>query len=205
MTEKITEAIKKLRESSKKRKFDQTFDMIINLKELDVKKEGKINEEVVLPHGSGSESKVAIFSDSIKSVDGSEVYNSSDVNEIVNNKRLGKRLAKDTEFFLAEPKLMSVVGKAMGQTLAPKGKMPKIFTGDPKAMVQNLRKSIRVKIKDSPVIQCVVGKESMDDKQLTENINAVLKHLEAKLPKGRANIGVVLLKMSMSKPLKLEL
>ena len=44
----------------------------------------------------------------------------------------------------------------------------------------------------------------MKDEEVLENINAVLKFLEGKLPKGKINIGRVMLKMTMSKPVKLE-
>jgi large subunit ribosomal protein L1 len=206
MTDKIIEAIKKLKENSKKRKFEQTFDLIINLKEIDVKKpENKINEEVRLPHGLGREVKIVLFSDNIKELDGVDVLNSSDIERLGKNKRLGKKLIKQTDFFLAEPKLMPAIGKALGQTLAPKGKMPKIVSANLKSDIENLKNSTRIRIKDSPVIQCAVGKENMEEWKVAENIMAVIKHLETRLPRGKDNIKEVLLKLTMSKPIKLEL
>jgi large subunit ribosomal protein L1 len=93
----------------------------------------------------------------------------------------------------------------MGASLAPKGKMPKMFTSDEiKGMIKNYKKSTRVKIKDSPVIQCLIGKEYMKDEEIAENIQEVLKFLETKLPKGKHNIGKILLKMTMEKPVKIE-
>ena len=44
----------------------------------------------------------------------------------------------------------------------------------------------------------------MKDEQIAENIEAVLKSLEEKLPKGKHNIKEILLKLSMSKPIKVE-
>ena len=67
MNEKILTVIENLRKSSKKRNFSQTFDIIVSLKELDLKKpESKINEDVFIPHGKGKESKVVVFSDTLK-------------------------------------------------------------------------------------------------------------------------------------------
>lgn len=205
MTEKILNAIKELREKSKKRNFPQTFDLIVSLKEFDVKKpENKINEEVFLP-SKYKDSEIVIFSDSIKDV-GCRVLSSLEIEKLAKNKRETKKLIQRTNFFLAEPKLMLLVGKLFGQLLAPKGLMPKLITptSDINELIKKLKKSVRIRIKDSPVIQCSVGNEKMEDEKIVENIKTILKFLETKLPKGKHNIGKVLLKLTMSKPVRVE-
>ncbi len=52
------------------------------------------------------------------------------------------------------------------------------------------------------MIQCMVGKENMDDNQIVENIEGVVKFLEKNLPKGKININNFLLKFTMGKPVK---
>ena len=204
MNEKIVVTIKNLRESSKTRKFSQTFDAIITLKELDLKKpESKINDEVLLPHGKGKEAKVVVFSDTVKA-NNAEIFSGNHLDMLSRNKRAAKRLAKDADFILAEPKLMPLVGKILGQSLGPKGKIPKVISGDLAMLVANLKKSVRARIKDSPVVQCPIGGEQMKDEQIAENLESLLKHLETRLPKGKANIGKVEIKLTMSKPIKVE-
>jgi large subunit ribosomal protein L1 len=204
MTEKILEAIKKLREKSKKRNFIQAFDLIINLKEFDIKKpENKINEDLILPYGRGEEAKVVIFSDTIKEAK-AEILKSSDLEKLAKDKRSLRKLVKNADFFLAEPQLMPLIGKILGQFLAPKGKMPKIISGDIEKMVENYKKSVKIRIKDSPVVQCTIGKENMKDEEIAENIQAVINFLKERLPKGSKNIKEVLLKLTMSKPVKIE-
>jgi large subunit ribosomal protein L1 len=204
MAEKILQAIKELREKSKKRKFAQTFDLIIVLREFDIKKpENKFSEDIVLPHGRGKEGNVVVFSDTIKDID-CEVLNSANIQNIGKNKREIRRLVSSTDFFLSEPQLMPLIGKSFGQFLGPKGKMPKLISGDVKKLVEDYKKSVRIKIRDSPVIQCMIGSEQMDDESVIENINAVLKFLETKLPKGKHNIGKLLIKLTMSNPIKIE-
>lgn len=204
MAEKILSAIKELKEKSKKRNFPQTFDLIVTLKEYDTKKpENKFTEDVVLPNGRGNDAEVAVFSDTIKDVD-CKVLTSEDINKLIKKKSDVKSLISKTDFFLAEPKLMPLIGKGFGQFLAPKGKMPTLLKGDVKSLVENYKKSVRIRIKDSPVVQCLVGKENMDDGKVAENIVAVIKFLESKLPKGRHNLGSVLFKLTMSPPIKIE-
>jgi large subunit ribosomal protein L1 len=205
MNEKILKAIKESREKSKKRNFSQTFDLIISLKEFDLKKpESKFTEDVVLPHGRGDEARVMVFSDNIKGDDFSVMTN-ADLQNLAKNKRNSKTLVKQTDFFLAEPKLMPVVGKILGAYVGPRGKIPKLLTGDAKVLVKNYKKSVRIRVKDSPVIQCLVGNEKMKDEEVTENIEAVMKFLETRLPKGKNNIGKAKLKLTMGQPVKVEM
>jgi large subunit ribosomal protein L1 len=202
MTDKIIAKIKELRESSKKRNFPQSFDLVLTLKEFDTKKaENKFSDDFFLPNGRGKDAQVVVFSEGPKDLD-CKVVTSKDVTEMVNDKREVKKLATKTDFFLAEAKMMPVIGKAFGQSLAPRGKMPKILGGNEKEMVSNYKKAVRIRVKDSPVIQFTVGKDSMTDEQISANIESVVKYLETKLTRG--NIGRVLLKTTMGKPVKLE-
>ena len=57
----INEAITKARQASKKRRFEQTFELAINLRELDMKRpENRVNLRVQLPNGIGGQ-KVLVF------------------------------------------------------------------------------------------------------------------------------------------------
>ncbi|MEM7826114.1 MAG: 50S ribosomal protein L1 [Candidatus Aenigmatarchaeota archaeon] len=204
MREKILGAIKELRESSKKRNFVQSFDLIISLKDYDVRKaENKFVEDIVLPNGRGESAKIVVFSDTIKDLD-CEILTSKDIEFYSKNKREAKKLVKETDFFLADPSLMVLVGKTFGQFMGTRGKMPKVIAGDVKKMVEDYKKSVRIKVRDAPVIQCLVGKENMKDEEIAENVEAVLKAVQTKLPKGKQNIKEVLLKLTMSKPVKIE-
>jgi large subunit ribosomal protein L1 len=204
MDEKILNAIKELREKSDKRNFSQSFDLIISLKEYDMKKpENKFTEDVVLPHGKGRESSVIVFADNIKD-SGTDVFTTEHVNELMKNKRKAKKLVSSTDFFLAEAKLMPLVGKVLGQYVGPRGKLPKIITGDVNALVKNYKKSVRIRIKDAPVIQTIIGKEDMKDQEIVENVEAVLNYLKTRLPKGKNNIGKIMMKLTMGKPIKIE-
>ena len=61
---KIVDAVGKVLEESKKldRKFKQNVDVVINLKNVDLSiPKNRVDEEIILPKGRGSEAKVAIF------------------------------------------------------------------------------------------------------------------------------------------------
>jgi len=204
--EKIMSALKQLRETSKKRSFSQSIDLIVALREFDLKKqENKFTEEVMLPHGRGEDASVVVFSDMIKDAGEAKILSGEELGGMGKSKREAKKLVSSTDFFLAEPKLMPIVGKVLGQFVGPRGKLPKIISGDVKLTVKNLRKSVRVRVKDAPVVQCLVGKENMKDEEIAENVESILTFLEKKLPKGKTNIGHVMLKTTMGEPVKIEL
>lgn len=201
---KILEAIKELRQNSKKRNFTQSVELIVNLKEIDIKKpEDRFSEDIILPNGRGKDAKVVIFSDEIKDLGlDVEIIDSAKLQRM--SKREAKKLARDVDFFLAEPRLMPTIGKVLGQYIGPRGKLPKIISGDIKAMVENYKKSIKIKVKDAPVVQCLVGNESMSDEKIAENIESVLNFLENKLPKGKRNIKKILIKLTMGQPFEVK-
>ena len=201
----ILERIKEVKEKSKKRNFPQRYDLIINLKDLDLKKtENKIDEFFVLPKGSGKEASVTLFSDSIKKIGNCGIIKSSEIEELGRKKKEVKKLINQTDFFLSEPKLMPVVGKHLGKFLAPVGKMPKPVVGDVEKMIKDSGDAARIIVNKQPVIHTVVGSEKMDDKDVEENIRALLSFLKTKLPRGKNNIKNVYLKLTMGHPVKLE-
>jgi len=201
----ILEKIKETREKSKKRNFNQRFDLVVNLKELDLRKaESKIDELFLLPKGSGKDASVTLFSDNIKNIAGCTIINSSEMEKLSKDKKAVKHLASQSNFFFAEPKLMVVVGKNLGKFLAPKGKMPKPIVGNIENGIEDAKKSMKILVGKHPIIHMVVGSEKMDDKDLEENIISVINFLKAKLPKGRSNIKNIYLKLTMGQPVKLE-
>jgi large subunit ribosomal protein L1 len=193
ITMKIEEAINQLKGS--KRNFVQTYDLIINLKNIDMKKpENNFSKEVQLPHGTGKEISVCVISENIKEGENYDVLRKSDIENI--DKKEAKKIARKYDFFLCEAPLMVLVGKNLGRYLGPKGKMPKPIPPNAgpsliNPLVEIAKKSVRIVAKGSPTIHTFVGKE-------------VIEEVEKTLPKGRSQIKSVLLKLTMSKPVKID-
>ncbi len=100
---------------------------------------------------------------------------------------------------------MVLIGKTLGAVLGPKGKMPKPLPpqADPRSIIARLEKSVKVRVKDDPVIHVPVGTEEMTDEQISDNILAVFKIVENKLPNGKENIGTIYLKTTMGRSVQL--
>ncbi|MBS3050579.1 MAG: 50S ribosomal protein L1 [Candidatus Aenigmarchaeota archaeon] len=196
---KLEDGIVKAREGEK-RKFSQTFDLIVNIRNIDLKKpENKFSKDVILPHGRGKDVSVCIISDIIPGA-----TTKTDVEDFSRSKSAAKQFTKKHDFFVCEAPLMPLVGKILGRYLGPKGKMPRLLPPgkDPKSIVDETKKSIRINIRDTPTIQIAIGSEDMQDVQIKENAEKVLEEIKKSLP-AKAQIRNVYVKTTMGKPVKI--
>jgi large subunit ribosomal protein L1 len=210
-SESVKRAIEEAKKNSKKRKFTQGLDLTINLKELDMTKpENRIDEELVLPNGSGKEIKVGVIADGELAMQAKSVADiiigKARLEEMAKKKKDAKKIANDIDFFVAQIDLMPLVGKTLGPVLGPRGKMPKPVPPNApvQTIIEKLKKTIKIKTKDQPVIKVLVGSEEMDSKKLTENINTIMMFLERKLERGQNNMKSIYIKTTMGQSVKLE-
>ena len=172
------------------------------MRNIDLKKpENKFSKDVILPNGRGKDVEVGIISDNIPEA----VLKKSDIESLATDKAGMKRILRKYEFFVCEASLMPLVGKTLGKFLGPKGKMPKLLSpgSDYKNIVDETKKSVRVKVRDIPVIQTCVGSENMSDTHIRENIERVMEEVRKSIPP-KTQIKNVYFKLTMSKPVKLE-
>jgi large subunit ribosomal protein L1 len=206
----ILEKLKKAREDSKKRKFKQTWDFSINLRGVDLKKpEHRFSIDFVLPEGRGKDTKVVIFADAMlaeakKNAD--LVITKDDIPGYAKDRKKLKELANNYEWFFGEVSLMANIGKSFGAVLGTRGKMPKPIPPKVpiKPFVERAKRSTRIAVKSSPVIHIVVGSEDMTDEQIAKNVQAVFNTVKEKLPKGASSMKSAHIKLTMGKPMKLE-
>lgn len=207
MTEKkSTEVIQKILEDTKKleRKFAQNIDVVINLKNIDMNDaKNRIEEEIVLPHGRGNEARIALFASGELALKSKKLVDllikPEDIEEFAKDKKKFKKIADEHDFFIAEAPLMPTIGKTLGVVLGPRGKMPKPVppTVDLTNIVKNLRNTVKVRSKGNITFHTIAGKEDMTPQHIAENIEAIIKRLEAKLERGRMNISSVYVKTTM--------
>lgn len=208
----ILKALNEAKKSSKKREFSQTVNLILTLKDIDLKIPGnRINELVELSHPPKPNIKVTIFAGGEIALRASKagvdmVLGREDIERYTNDKKSFKKLVKETDFFLAEISLMPVVGKLLGSVLGPRGKMPTPIPprAPVDAIVSRHRKSVRVRVRNQPNAQVNVGTEQMNDEMLADNIQAIITLLERKLERGLRNIRSAYVKTTMGPSVKIE-
>jgi large subunit ribosomal protein L1 len=75
---------------------------------------------------------------------------------------------------------------------------------DVSPIVKNLRKTIRIRSKQSYACHATVGREEMTPEQIADNIAAVMKRFESKLERGAQNIAAVYVKTTMGPPIRIQ-
>ncbi len=212
-TKSILDAIKLVREKSEKKKFNQTIELIVNLRDIDMKKpEGKIQEAIELPHTPSKKAKVCVIATGELALKarkaGAElIVNNVELEALATDKKRQKQLANNYDVFIAEAPLMPLVGRTLGSTLGPRDKMPKPVppTADITAQIEKWRKTVTIRMRGQPILQCAVGTEDMKDEEIADNIMTIVRRLEGKLKRGLKNITTICLKTTMGPIVKIKI
>jgi large subunit ribosomal protein L1 len=208
----ILKAVKEAIKNAPERKFLESVELAINLKDVDLTNpKNRLTEEIILPHGRGREVKVGIFAtpemrEKAKDV-ADMVIPPEEIPGMKDEKSETKKKVSQIDFFIAEAPLMAQVGKNLGVILGPRGKMPRPVPpgSDPTAIIANLRNTVKVRTKDRRTFHVAVGTKTMDPELIAENIEAVVGRIRSKLERGVMNIQSAYVKTTMGPAIKLEL
>ncbi|HLC74298.1 MAG TPA: 50S ribosomal protein L1 [Candidatus Nanoarchaeia archaeon] len=208
---RVTKALEQL-QAEKQRKFQQSYDFIVTLKDINVKTQ-PIDAYVVLPHSRGKTVKVCalvgqeLAEQAAKNCD--LVIREMQFDAYKGKPKDAKKLAKTYDFFIAQANLMTQIAAVFGRSFGPRGKMPNPKAGcvvPPQAnlavLKERLQKTVHVKAKDALMLQCIIGNEKMSMDEVTDNVMAVLTQVTKALPNEEQNINCIYLKKTMSKPVK---
>lgn len=202
-----------LRENAKERKFTQAVELIVNLKDINLKNpDEQVEFFANVPNSMGTKKICAVvdtdlYDEAKASVD--TVIAVSELPNYAKDKKKVKKLASEHDFFIAQATIMGKVAGAFGRVLGPRGKMPNPKAGcvvPPKAslgpLYERLQKTVKISAKKFPVIQIKVGNMDMSDDDLAQNIAYFHDQIVHHLPKEQNNVRGTLLKLTMSKPIK---
>lgn len=206
----ITKIVASLREQEK-RNFVQTVEAGINLEGINFKQtQNRIGFDCILPHAFKKAPKAVLFGSTpnfVNSVSSAfdKVISGEQIPTL--DKKAVKKMAAEFDLFFSEPATLTLVGKYLGQALAPRGKMPKPCPPEVnavKALIMNASKTVTVSNKKGaglPVVHFPIGKESMSDKEIAENFVAVYTKLLPLLPGNIQNLKSMYIKTTMG-PIK---
>ena len=208
--QQLAELAKKGKGQAKEAKFTQSVEVMIGLKEVDPKKTDlNINEIVYLPHPASKQAKVCFIGSGDLAVRAKHakaimVMDPAQLENYGGSKRDAKKLARSYDFFLADTALMPRIGKVLGQSLGPKGKIPTpVPPNSPiEAMINRMRTAVRVRSRGSLGVMAKVGDSKLSEPEIAENIMAVVNAVSKKLPNGDRNIRTIMVKTTMGKPAK---
>ncbi|MDQ3840478.1 MAG: 50S ribosomal protein L1 [Thermoproteota archaeon] len=207
----LKEMVRQAREEAGQRKFSQSVDLTVVLKDIDVKKGFNVNEVITLPHKPSRVATICVVGSGdlgtrARKAQIDKVIEQDELDRLGTNKREARKVVRAYDFFLSDTALMPTVGRSLGQFLGPKGKMPTPLPyGAPiESIATRIRSSVRARAKNQLNISTKIGDEKMDDTKLASNASAVINAIEKKLPQGEKNIRNALIKFTMGKAVKLR-
>lgn len=171
-------------------KFRESVDLAVNLGVDPRKSDQAVRGAIVLPNGTGRQTRIAVFTSAANADKareaGADLVGLEDLAEQV---KAGKI---EFDVLLATPDAMRVVGQ-LGQILGPRGLMPNPKDGTVTTDIANAVKNakigqVRYRTDKAGVIHCTVGKVDFNPADLVENLNAVLGALKKAKPNSAKGI-----------------
>jgi large subunit ribosomal protein L1 len=201
------EAIEEAVEESKDRDFNESIDMIINFRGLDLSDpNNRISDEVKLPNQADESIKVAVIGDSLNDEAADRKVSEDELEEMFDNPNDAKKLAEEFNFLIAEAPLMPKIGQQLGQVFGPRNMMPDPMPpgSDPTDEIEDLRNTVRVNVTEQPLVQLKIGKEDHDPDSVARNASTVYGFITDNLPKGDNNIKNVMIKTTMGPSVEVD-
>ncbi len=175
----LAEGVKILKQF-KAAKFDETVELHVRLGVDGRHADQQVRGAIVLPHGTGNSKKVLVIAKDAKAEEakaaGAEFVGGAEMAE-----KIQKENWFDFDVIVTTPDMMGVVGR-LGKLLGPKGLMPNPKSGTVTFDIEKAVKEIKAgkveyRLDKTNIVHCPVGKVSFEEKQLEENISALIAAL----------------------------
>ena len=138
---KIIEAVKAAKEKAPERKFSESVDITINLKNIDMAQpKNRIDETILLPHGIGKPVGIVVLGKGDITTQAKEagvdlIIGPEEIERLGGEPREARKIAGQYRFFLAETAVMPLVGRFLGPRLVRgagcRHRLPWVWTSSP--------------------------------------------------------------------------
>jgi len=187
---------------AKDRKFLETIELQVNLKNYDPQKEKRFSATVKLRHIPRPKFTVCILGDQQHcdeaTANGIACMDQEALKKMNKNKKLVKKLAKKYNAFMASDTLIKQIPRILGPGLNKAGKFPTMITHSDNMVskVEELKATIKF-LKKVLCLAVAVGNVSMGADDLTANIGLAINFLVSLLKKNWQNVRSLYIKSSM--------
>merc|ERR1712190_136195 len=199
----------KYSQETKKRKFVETIDLQIGLKNYDPQKDKRFSGTVKLRHIPRPKFSVCIFGDQQHCDEMKERslphMSVDDLKKLNKDKKLVKKLAKKYDAFLASESLIKQIPRLLGPGLNKAGKFPTMLThsDDMVGKVNDIKATVKFQMKKVLCLNVAVGNVGMTEDQIVQNLNLSINFLVSLLKKNWQNVKSLYIKSTMGAPQRL--
>jgi large subunit ribosomal protein L10Ae len=193
----------------KPRKFQETIELQIGLKNYDPQKDKRFSGAVKLPYCPRPNMGVCVLGDvnhcEQATALGVDAMSVDDLKKLNKNKKLVKKLAKKYAAFLASDSVIKMIPRLLGPGLNKAGKFPTLVTHNDslEAKITEIRSTVKYQLKKVLCMGVAVGNVGMAEKELFVNIQMAVNFLVSLLKKNWQNVKSLHVKTTMGKPVRL--
>uniref|UniRef100_M4CQY5 Ribosomal protein n=1 Tax=Brassica campestris TaxID=3711 RepID=M4CQY5_BRACM len=186
---------------TKPRKFTETIELQIGLKNYDPQKDKRFSGSVKLPHIPRPKMKICMLGDAQHVEEAEKIgLESMDVEalkKLNKNKKLVKKLAKKFHAFLASESVIKQIPRLLGP-----GKFPTLVSHQEslEAKVNETKATVKFQLKKVLCMGVAVGNLDMEEKQIFQNVQMSVNFLVSLLKKNWQNVRCLYLKSTMGPP-----
>merc|ERR1712048_789054 len=194
---------------TKKRKFTETVELQITLKNYDPQKDKRFSGTVKLPHIPRPKQQICVIGDAAHNDEAAAKdiphMSADDLKKLNKDKKLVKKLAKRYDAFLASESLIKQIPRLIGPGLNKAGKFPTMLThqDDMVAKVNDIKATIKFQMKKVLCLAVAVGNVGMTEDQIVQNLNLSINFLVSLLKKNWQNVKSLYIKSTMGAPQRL--
>jgi large subunit ribosomal protein L10Ae len=190
---------------TKKRKFVETVELQISLKNYDPQRDKRFSGSIRLPLPCKKSMKFCILGDAVHcevaeklKIDSRDIEALKQFNR---NKKLVKKLAKQYDHFFASEVIIRQIPRLLGPGLNKAGKFPTLITHNDnvEAKMAEVKSTVKFQMKKVLCMGVAIGSVDMTADQLNNNIQTAINFLVSLLKKHWQNVRALYIKSSMGK------
>lgn len=188
----------------KQRKFLETIELQVALKNYDASKDKRFSGTFKLPEQPRPSLKICMLANEAHAEQCKEIgldfLTVADLKKFNKDKKVIKnKLASKYDAFLASDSLIKQLPRLLGPSLSRAGKFPtRVMSGEnPAAKIDEVKSTIKFQLKKVLCMSLAIGNVGMDDQAVSVNVQLAVNFLISLLKKGWQNIKVLYIKSSM--------
>jgi len=205
----LSDAIKEILAKRKERKFLESVDLQVNLKNYDPQKDKRFAGTLRLPHVCRPNFKVCIICDLQHEEQAKKqnltTMNMEDLKKLNKNKKLVKKMCSQFDAFLASDSIIKTIPRVVGPGMNRANKFPTaVALGDNLAeKAAELKATIKFQLKKVLCLGCCIGHVNMKEEELRQNSVMAINYFVSLLKKSWQSLKSAYIKSTMGKPQRL--
>lgn len=205
----VSQIVAAAKDPKTKRRFLESVELQIGLKNLDPSKDKRFSGAYVLPKEARPKMKVCVIGDQ-KHMDIAkelklDAVSADDLKKFDKKKKPIKKWASSYDALLATDTLIKNISRIVGPQLSKMGLFPSPIshTDDIPAKISEIRSTVKFQLKKVLCLGVAIGHVDMSESDIKAHLILSINFLVSLLKKGWQNIRSLYIKTSMGKPVRI--